>query len=118
MRILVLDDHEEAADSLSALLMEAGHEVTTVYGGLDAINAMGGRGYDLAILDLSMPGVDGYIAGKWVKAARPATIVVALSALSQPEHRGRTNAMGFDFHLPKPLDLGALERIMQSVGPG
>ena len=110
-RILVVDDNRDAADSLAMLLEAAGAEVNTVYDGESALAALAASPPRLLLLDLGMPGMDGYAVARAVRAdARLRELrIVALTGWGQEGERVRTRESGFDHHLTKPLDLQALE---------
>ncbi len=120
MRILVVDDNVDAADSLAIMLSYAGHEVRVAYGGRDALAAAEEFTPEAIILDLGMPGMDGYAVARAVRAdARlQATRLIALSGYGQLEDRRRTSEAGFDQHLVKPVVFEALCAALDSDRPG
>jgi PAS domain S-box-containing protein len=109
-RILVVDDNQDAADSLSLLLQADGAEVRVAYDGLAALAAYEGFCPDAALLDLGMPNMDGYELARRLreKPCRAQTRIAALTGWGQDSDRERTRASGFDLHLTKPVDLGML----------
>lgn len=104
LRVLVVDDAEDAADMLALLLSFQGHEVDVAYDGLDAVRKLLEYDYDLAYVDISLPGCDGYQVARQVRAAgcRDACLI-ALTGFGGPEHQDKAMAAGFDRHVTKPL---------------
>lgn len=110
-RILVADDNREIADLLAELLASLGHAVDT-YDGAQARAAIEAAPPRCAILDISMPGLDGCALARWVRACPDgATIrLVAMTGHCAADERARILDAGFDEVLAKPLDLDRLRR--------
>jgi len=113
-RVLIVDDNRDAADTLALVLDAFGYQVRTAYdaaGGLDALVAFAP---DAAILDIGLPGMDGYaLAGKVAEAsgdARPR--LLALTGYGTQQDRERALRAGFDEHLVKPVDP---ERLVEAL---
>lgn len=115
MRILVADDNRDAAETLALYLECVGHQATAVFDGQAAVEAAAATRFDAVILDLAMPGLDGYAAGQAIRRLRPGVLLVALSGHVQPHHVRRTKEAGFDVHLAKPATLPDLLQILQSA---
>ena len=117
-RILVVDDNVDAADSLGIMLSYSGHDVRVVYSGRDAVAASEDFGPDAIILDLGMPGMDGYAVARAVRADPrfQQTRLIALSGYGQLEDRRKTAEAGFDEHLVKPVIFEALSAALVSPG--
>jgi signal transduction histidine kinase len=115
--VLVVDDNRDAADSLGYMLEMMGATVRVVYGGPDAVAAVEADPPDLVLLDIGMPGMDGYQVCRKLALhpARAQMQVVALTGWGQAEDRQRTREAGFDEHLVKPAELEALEAILGRV---
>ena len=116
-RILIVDDNADSAMSLALLLQALGHEVHTAADGPGALKAAEARRPELVLLDIGMPGMNGYDACRQLRAqpwARGATLV-ALSGWGQDEHKARARAAGFDHYLVKPVDLEALRRLLGAL---
>lgn len=111
-RVLVVDDNRDAADSLADLLRLLGYDARAAYDGPAALAALGGFGPDVALVDLGLPGMNGYELGGRVRAARPGLPVVALTGRDRPEDRDRTRAAGFAAHLVKPVGPDELRRAL------
>jgi CheY-like chemotaxis protein len=112
MRVLVVDDNRDAADSLAMLLQFEGPRTLCVYSGEEALQELPRFDPQLVLLDIGLPGLDGYEVARRMKATAPALRVIALSGYGQLEDRQRSAAAGFDAHLVKPVDLDALKRVL------
>ena len=113
-RVLVVDDNHDAADSLGMLLQFLGAEVMVVHDGHAALAAIPSFAPAVVLLDLGMPGLNGLEVARRMRedpAARGVTLV-ALTGWGQREDRRRTTEAGFDYHLVKPADVGALQSIL------
>jgi CheY-like chemotaxis protein len=109
-RLLVVDDNRDAADSLALVLRSLGAQVQVAYDGAAALEEFERFGPDFVLLDLGMPGMDGLEVARRVRerANGRAVALVALTGWGQADDRERTRAAGFDQHLVKPVDMGAL----------
>jgi CheY-like chemotaxis protein len=106
-KILVVDDNVDAAQSVAALLAAHGCEVATVHDGLAALAAAQTFSPEAVLLDIGMPGMNGYAVCKALRAtARGADMtIVALTGWGQDADRQKSDAAGFDAHLVKPAGL-------------
>ena len=116
-RILVVDDNKDAADSLSALLQFLGAEVYLAYEGISALELIARHRPSVVLLDLVMPGVDGYEVARRVRQdpQLAGLKLIALTALGQEEDRRRTSEAGFDQHLVKPLSPEAIHKLLDAL---
>ena len=116
-RILVVDDNRDAADSLGAMLEAYGYDVVTAYDGDEAMETLRTFSPGAAILDIGLPGMDGYaLAGKIAQTLgenRPR--LVALTGYGARHDRARALDAGFDDHLVKPVDPAHLMRVLDEV---
>ena len=116
-RILVVDDNRDAADSLGAMLEAYGYDVVTAYDGDEAMETLRTFSPGAAILDIGLPGMDGYaLAGKITQTLgenRPR--LVALTGYGARHDRARALDAGFDDHLVKPVDPAHLMRVLDEV---
>jgi two-component system, OmpR family, response regulator len=114
LRILVVDDNRDAADSLVVLLGLLGYEARGTYGGPEALRLAGEFRPDCLFLDIRMPGMDGYEVARRVREqpGLERARLVALSAFSDEGHRRRAALAGFDHQLTKPADPGELRRLL------
>ncbi len=105
-RIMVVDDNRDAAESLAMLLQIYGHQVSTVHDGLEAIGKAREFAPEVALLDLGLPGLDGYKLACQLRDSPPTAnaVLIAVSGYGQPEDRRRSQEAGFDDHLLKPVD--------------
>ena len=113
-RVLVVDDNRDAADSLGMLLHFLGAEVKVVHDGRSALEAMKTFRPAVVLLDLGMPEMNGLEVARRMREDPEAcdTTLVALTGWGQREDRRRTHEAGFDYHLVKPADVGALQSIL------
>jgi CheY-like chemotaxis protein len=118
-RILVVDDKEDAADSLAMILKMDGHDVTPVYSAHDALERAATLRPDVALLDIGLPEMDGYELAARLRAQPELARMrlIALTGYGQAEDQQRARAAGFDFHLVKPADLRALQQALDGEVP-
>ena len=108
------DDNIDAAETLSLLLEMMGHEVRSVHDGLEAVALAETFLPHLVLLDLGMPRMDGYEACRLIReqAWGKGMTLVALTGWGQKEDRRLSAEAGFDQHLVKPVDSGALQHLL------
>ena len=114
-RVLVVDDNRDAAESLGILLSILGVEVQVAHDGPAALAAFASFSPQLLLLDLGMPGMNGFEVARRVRE-RPDGHTVTLAALTgwgQDRDREQTRAAGFDHHLVKPVDMAALQELLE-----
>ncbi len=104
MKILVIEDEKPLADSIRALLEKRGFDVECIYDGVNGAEYAQLGIYDLLILDVMMPGMDGFQLAKSVRARRCATPILMLTARSGLEDRIQGLNAGADYYLTKPFD--------------
>ena len=113
-RVLVVDDNEDAVESLADALLELGHTVETAYDGPAALGLLQRYTPDVAFLDVGLPVMDGYELARRIREdgrfAR--TMLVAVTGYGQKRDRAQAREAGFDAHLVKPVDLHAIEEII------
>jgi PAS domain S-box-containing protein len=114
LRILVVDDNVDAADSLTMLLQLAGHEVRTAHDGPTALLIAQAFHPEVVLLDIGMPGMDGYEVARRLRQQPQgqAAHLVALTGWGQETDRRRSTEAGFDYHLVKPVQPNALEEVL------
>lgn len=120
LRILVVDDNWDAAESLVILLRMRGNEVETAQDGLEAVAAAGEFRPDVVLLDIGLPRLNGYEAARRIReqAGDKEIMLVALTGWGQEEDRRRSKEAGFDHHLTKPVDFATLEELIARMNPG
>jgi PAS domain S-box-containing protein len=104
--VLVVDDTRDAADSMAALLEMGGHRVLVAYDGPSALEAAEREAPQIVLLDIGLPGMDGYEVGQRMRALKQtrASLIVALTGYGQAEDRARSAQAHLDAHLVKPID--------------
>ena len=109
-RVLVVDDNRDAADTLGAMLTFLGYEVRVAYDSEAGLEEATSFEPDVAVWDISLPGVNGYEAARRLRALREGrrVMLVALTAHATPADRSAALAAGFDLHMKKPVDVNAL----------
>ena len=113
MRILVVDDNEDAAELLAEVIASAGHETRTAHDGAAALRMAESFDPDVAVLDIGLPVMDGYeLATRLRGSAKRKVLLVAVTGYGQASDRERALSAGFDAHLVKPIDLGSLTRLL------
>jgi len=120
LKVVVADDNVDSVESLAVLLTLDGHQVSIAHDGLTTVQLTTDMQPDVAILDLGLPGIDGYEAAARMRALPCGgnLVLVALSGYAQPRDRQRSQQAGFDLHLAKPLDLERLRDLLAAVGTG
>jgi PAS domain S-box-containing protein len=116
-RILVVDDNKDAAESLALLLGLAGQNVATARDGLEALTQVEQFAPEVVILDIGLPGLNGYEVARRIRAmaGHQRVSLIALTGWGQDEDRRRTEEAGFDHHLVKPVDFDALKRLLAGL---
>jgi CheY-like chemotaxis protein len=117
-KVLVVDDNRDAADSLGILLRCLGIEVHVAHDAPSALEAMRIFSPAIVLLDLGMPGMDGYELARRIRQQRKFkdVLLIALTGWGQPEDRRRTMEAGIDHHLVKPVEIDALQSLLASAG--
>jgi PAS domain S-box-containing protein len=119
LRILVVDDNRDSAETLAELLSMDGHETHIARDGHAAIERTAQLRPDVVLLDIGLPGVNGYEAARRIRELPDgrAVVLLALTGWGQEEDRRRSAAAGFDDHLVKPVDLDTLGALLARVRP-
>lgn len=113
-RVLIVDDSPDARESLRLLLELAGHEVETAEDGTTGLAKLRRFRPDVALIDLALPGMDGYTVARMARQSSEARGIklVALTGYGGAEDRDEALAAGFDVHLTKPVDPDRLEDLV------
>ena len=116
-RVLIADDNRDGAESLAMLIEASGHEVYLAHTGMDALRMAADHRPHVAILDIGMPGMDGYQVAEQIRDQSwgMQLTLIALTGWGQEDDKRRAQQAGFDHHLTKPVDPGALEELLGSA---
>jgi signal transduction histidine kinase/integral membrane sensor domain MASE1 len=116
-KVLVVDDSEVSAQTMQQMLKLLGHQVYIAHDGFSAIETARKHQPEIVILDVGLPGMDGYETCKRMKGepSLKHTLFVAHTGWGQSEHRKLSQEAGFDFHLVKPIHLDELRNIMNGA---
>ena len=116
-RILVVDDNEDGVTMLAALLQFDGHEVITSLSGSQAVEIAAASKPDVVLLDIGLPGIDGYEVARRIRTASGEATprLVAISGYGRDEDRERTRTAGFVAHMVKPVNFEALRRMLADL---
>jgi DNA-binding response OmpR family regulator len=113
-RVLVADDEERLRRVLVRILRRHGIDAETAADGIQAVSMARSGGYDLVILDLLLPGMDGFSALREIMRHRPDQAVLVMSCLSDPESKMTCFGLGADDYVPKPFHVGELMARVQA----
>jgi signal transduction histidine kinase len=116
-RVLVVDDNEDSAETLALALQLEGYDVETAHGGQQALELAEGFLPEMVLLDIGMPGMDGYEVARSIRAQPWGAdmLLIAQTGWGQEEDRRRTREAGFDAHMTKPLDHARLMSLMRQL---
>lgn len=117
LRVLVVDDNKDAAESLGLLLEALGHEIQTAYDGLSAVEAAIKFLPNVVLLDIGLPGIDGFEVVKRLRRhpELSGVVVVAMTGYGQEEDKRRSIEAGFNYHLVKPANFKQVKEILANV---
>jgi CheY-like chemotaxis protein len=116
-RVLIVDDNVDGALTLAEIIEAWGSETLVAHSGIEALELATEHQPDTVLLDIGMPGMDGYEVARRLRAgeaadSRPRTRVIALTGYGQDNDRRRAAEAGFDHHFTKPVDLDALRALL------
>lgn len=114
-RVLIVEDQADARDSLRMLLELDGHDVALAGDGVEGLAKMASMHPDVALVDIGLPGIDGYEVARRAGELpnRQGFVLVALSGYAQREDREKSRQAGFDLHLAKPVAYGELRQALR-----
>ena len=117
LRILVVDDNQDSAQSMGVLLRLQGHDVHLADEGAVALRAAADHRPDVILLDIGMPGMNGYEVAKQLRSQErfADTLLVAVTGYGRPSDIKQTQSAGFDHHLVKPIDYDKLESLLAAT---
>jgi signal transduction histidine kinase len=113
-RVLIVEDDHDTADILKELLVEMGHRAAVAYDGSTGLNVALNGEFDVAFVDIGLPGLDGYEIARTLRATRRCErlLLVAVTGYGQPQDRARALESGFDLHIVKPLQPEQLASVL------
>jgi CheY-like chemotaxis protein len=112
-RVLIVEDHDDARQMLRHLLESLGHEVHEAADGISGLDRALTLTPDAVVVDIGLPGLDGYAVARELRRAGPAgTLLIAVTGYGQDGDRQRSAEAGFDAHLTKPIDPRALDVLL------
>jgi len=116
--IVIVEDNPDIRDLLGLKLRRLGHNVDAVSDGRDGVQRIVDERPDMALIDIGLPGIDGYQVARQVRSRMGENVVlVAVSGFGQPEDKRKAMEAGFDDHLTKPADVGDIESILARFPP-
>jgi len=120
IKILVVDDNRDAADTCAMLLEASGHHVQTAYTGRQALELARTFHPHTLLLDIGLPDIDGYKLARQIRGTPwgRSALLIAVTGWGQEEDRLRAVEAGFDQHLVKPISAEMVESVLQSVAQG
>ena len=107
-RVLLVDDNTDGLDMMRLALETKGHEVQSAGNGNDALVVAAAFQPDVAVLDIGLPGIDGYELARALRAAQPHLRLIALTGYGQDSDAAAATQAGFDAHCTKPLTIAGL----------
>ncbi len=115
--MLIVDDNADSARSLGRLLRLSGHEVDIAHDGPDALQRYEVMDPEFVLLDIGLPGMDGYEVARRMRERPDASraVLVALTGYGREEDRLRSQEAGFDHHFVKPVELEAVLAVLHSA---
>jgi PAS domain S-box-containing protein len=115
-RVLVVDDNRDSAESIALLAEIWGHEVRTAHDGPSALEAAASSPPEVVLLDIGLPGMDGYeVARRFREQRGEGVVLIAMTGYGMEEDRRRSRDAGFDHHLVKPVDPEALRAFLAAL---
>ena len=116
-RVLIVDDNEDGAESLATLLTLTGHETHTAHDGLKAMEAAERLRPDIVLLDIGLPGLNGYEVCRRIREQPwgKDLVLVAVTGWGQQEDRNRSREAGFNTHIVKPVEYAGLMSLLATL---
>ena len=113
-RVLVVDDSVDSAETLGELLRIWGHDVRLAHDGPAAVEAARDYRPDVILLDIGLPGMDGFAVARQLKSeGLQARLLVALTGYGEQTDKQRSQEAGFHHHMVKPVDPDALQKLIR-----
>jgi len=119
-RVLLVDDHVDTREMYAILLRDRGYLVYEAADGPSALTTVRSIQLDAAIVDISLPGMDGYELARQVRAdvSQSRVALIAVTGHGLPEHLALSRLVGFDAHLVKPVSPNDLFKVLDTLAPG
>jgi CheY-like chemotaxis protein len=116
-KILIVDDNQDAADTFGLVLQTLGADVRVAHNGFEALEILPQYEANVLLLDIGMPDMDGYQLARQIRSRFPdrRTPMIALTGWGQDEDRRKAKDAGFDGHLVKPVEVSALQKLLESI---
>jgi CheY-like chemotaxis protein len=118
MRVLIVEDNRDAANTLKRLLIHSGVNVELAFSGTEGLEAARKGNADVVICDIGLPGLNGFDVARALRSDEtlPNLYLIALSGYGQPEDVRQALDAGFNLHLIKPVDFSSLMQALKEVG--
>jgi CheY-like chemotaxis protein len=118
-RAVIIDDNEDAAETMAMVIQELGGVARTAKNAIDGLDVIREFQPDFVFLDIAMPGIDGYQACRQIRSHKfdHAIVIVALTGWGQDHDKELAREAGFDAHLTKPVDPAAFEELLATTAP-
>jgi two-component system, chemotaxis family, CheB/CheR fusion protein len=113
-KILIVDDHRDAADALHALLESSGHQVATSYNGAAGLDSAKSFQPEVVVLDIGLPDISGYDVARQLREILPDVTLIALSGWLPEENIEQARQAGFNHYLTKPVQFGELNKLLSN----
>jgi CheY-like chemotaxis protein len=115
LRVMIVDDNKDAAETLGMLVEGLGHEARVMHDPAHALAAVEDAAFDAFVLDIGLPGMDGYALARRLRAHPhgAAATLIALTGYGSAHDKHRGSDAGFDHYLVKPADLVELARLLE-----
>jgi len=120
LRVIVADDDRDHVTTLAALLIDEGHEVRELYRGSELVRMVREFDPDVALIDISMPGTNGYDAAREIRQefGKQRPMLIAITGWKQSSDRILARLAGYDHHVPKPFDPKELLELINPLSEG
>jgi CheY-like chemotaxis protein len=117
LRILIVDDNRDGADSLGMLLRIMGNDIRTAYDGQEGVDVAGEFQPEVILFDIGMPKLNGYEACRSIREQSwgKGVVLIAVTGWGQDDDRRRSHEAGFDHHMVKPVDPKALMEMLAGL---